>query len=67
MLQCLEIYIAFPSILRAPILHAPILGYSKMVIKIIFLMDNDNVCFSVFFFIVGCIITCICVQTRANI
>ena len=31
-------------------------------------MDNDNVyVFSVFFFIVGCIITCIGVQTRAKI
>ena len=29
-------------------------------------MDNDNVCFSVFFFIVGCIITCICVQKKTK-
>ena len=27
-------------------------------------MDNDNICFSVFFVIVGCIITCICVHIR---
>ena len=41
--------------------------YSKIVISINFLMDNDNVCVSVYFFIAGCIITCIYVRTRTKI
>ena len=39
----------------------------KRSFKLIFLWIMIIFMFSVFFFIVGCIITCICVQTRAKI
>ena len=42
-------------------------GTVKWSFKLIFLWIMIMFMFSVFFFIVGCIITCICVQTRAKI
>ena len=42
-------------------------GTVKCSFKLIILWITIYLCYSVFFFVVGCIITCICVRTRKKI